>query len=278
MVLVRLIRPGNVIMVFASVWIGSILEAGFGDGVLLASSSAIALAALSAALVAGGGNVLNDYFDIDADRVNRPERALPSGQLSPSFALVYGILVMTIGVALGFVVSVLHGVIAGLCSATLILYNRHLKVRGIAGNLTVSLVAGATLIYGGLVVGDARMALTGAVFAFSLTLAREIVKDMQDVDGDTSIQSRSLPLVYGEKTAGRVAIGVIMVTIIATPLPFLYGDFGGLFLLLMIVVNIILLRAVSYLQGSVEAGKTSALLKISMLCGMIGLVLGRIGE
>lgn len=276
--LVLLVRPGNLLMVFAGVCVGAVIEAGFADRLLNNMFSSVVLAGVSAVLVAGGGNALNDYFDVEVDRINRPDRVLPSGLLNPVAVVIISAVMMVVGILFGFVVSSFHGLIALACAVTLVLYNRYLKVQGLIGNIIVSLMVGVTLLYGGLVVGSGSIALVGASFAFLLTVAREIVKDMEDVDGDLTVDSKSLPLTHGSSAAGNVATAVIAMTILSTPVPFILGSFGGLFLLCMVVVNIILLRSVSYIRSGGDERKTSTLLKVSMLCGMIGLIVGRIGE
>lgn len=276
--LIRLIRPGNILMVIASVYVGAAIENSLFLETIAEFNERLLFASISAGLVASGANALNDFYDLEIDRINRPDRPLPSLIVMPSSAKLLAAILMLAGIGLGLHVSLTHGIVAALCCVTLWLYNRYLKTRGVAGNLAVAVIAGVTLIYGGLVVGDGSGALTGAVFAFLLTMAREVVKDIEDVKGDAEIGSRSLPVVKGDSFARNFAIAFILVTIIATPLPFASLGFGGLFLIVMVVVNLLLFHVILQLYNGARARKLSTLLKLSMLFGMVGLILGRVGE
>jgi len=239
---------------------------------------------LSAALIGGGASSLNDALDLEVDRLNRPERPLPAGLLSAGTArLLWGI-GSGAGVMLAFSLSSMHVALALGALGLMVVYNVYLKRTMLVGNLVVALVTGLALVYGGWGLGRMAPVFVGAGFAFLTTLAHEIVKDLEDRAGDAAAGARTLPLVYHPRVAVCAVVGVLVVTLLLTPMPFLLLDYRGLFLLLLLVSDALLLQVLWILLGpgpEEHAGRVSRLLKAVMIAGMIALAFGaivRLGE
>lgn len=275
----RLVRPANVAMFFAGVALGGLLVAGtdaFGG----AEGRALALATLSAALIGAGANAINDVFDVAIDRVNRPSRPLPSGELSVGAARSVWAACSALGIGLGAFVSWAHLAIAVVSVALLYGYSAWLKRVPLVGNLAVALVLGLAILYGGLAVGPGGGALwLGAAFAFGSTLAREIAKDLEDMAGDAAGGARTLPIVLGEGAAVWIAAAAAGATLAALPL----GPAAGLgadFLALALPAAGLLLAATWALLGDAPmteaAGRSSALFKGAMVAGIVGLAAARL--
>lgn len=268
-----LLRPLNVVMFAAGVGVGGVLTAG---GLEMASGAVarLAVAACSAALIGGAANAINDVFDLDTDRVNRPGRPLPSGRATPREARVLWALATLAGLVLAATLSAEHVAIA-LASAMLLYgYSVLFKRMPVVGNVIVALVLALSLVYGGLAVGGPGPALVGAAFAFFATLAREIVKDLEDVRGDAAVHARTLPIVAGEQTAVYAAAAVTLLAVLLTPVPYLTMGYSGLYLLLVLATDALLLRAVALLlgvSGEVQAGRASRALKGAMMMGLAAL-------
>ena len=272
--LLQLLRPFNVALFMIGVAVGGLLVSGteaFQGSNLLR----LALAALSTALVCGGGNVINDIFDLQIDRVNRPERPLPSGRVAPQEAKWLWGATSVLGITLGLVLSPIHGILAGGAVLLLYIYSARLKRTMLLGNVSVALATALALVYGGLAVGPAGPALMiGAAFAFLTTLAREITKDIEDVRGDATGKAQTLPLTYGINAAVFVTAIVLVVDVLITPLPFLFLNFGWLFLILVLCTDALLLRALWLLWDSPagsRAGQASRVLKKSKVIGLLAL-------
>ena len=276
--LVRLLRPVNVVMIMVGVALGGVLSGGLGA--LQGSNRAVLLqAALSAALIAAAANSLNDALDLEIDRVNRPARPLPSGLVSVGTAKLAWGLGTGAGVVLAVSLSLMHVALALAAVGLMVIYNVYLKRTTLLGNIVVALVIGLALVYGGWAVGEPGPALVGAGFAFLTTLAREMVKDVEDVVGDAVVGARTLPVVYGAGVALRATVGVLFLTLLLTPLPFLLFDYRGLFLLLMLFADALLLHTLWLFLGphpEQRAGKASQLLKVVMAAGMTALAFGAI--
>ena len=271
---VRLIRPTNLVILMLAVMLGALLAAGpsvFAAGQL----HALLLAAVSAALIAAAGNAINDVHDLAADRVNRPSRPLPSGVLTPAAARTIWAACSALGILLALTLSFAHVVLAAACAAMLWVYSRSFQRTVLAGNVVVSLATAAALVYGALLEGLPAPVFAGAGFAFGSTLAREMVKDVEDVAGDRSEGVATLAVRYGDRTAALFAAAVLLLTVAATPLPFLFLTYGGIYLVAILVTDAILLRAVWILlsRPSQYPSRASHIIKWGMVAGILALAL-----
>lgn len=267
---VKLLRPLNMAMLGTGVVVGGLLVAG-AAALQYDALHRLVLAAVSAALIGGGANALNDVFDVEIDRINRPDRPLPSGAVSVVGARVAWATTSIAGGVLAVFLSPWHVALAAASIGLLYAYSAWLKRRLLLGNVVVGLALGLTLVYGGMTVGGVGPALVGALFAFLTTLAREIVKDIEDARGDATVQARTLPLVHGVPTAATVAVSMMVLTALATPVPYLVLQYSGLYLLLVLVTDALLLRAVWLLAERRErsfATSASRILKVAMLVGL----------
>jgi geranylgeranylglycerol-phosphate geranylgeranyltransferase len=238
------------------------------------SLSRLLWAAGSAALIGGGANGLNDACDLDVDRVNRPGRPLPAGQATPRAAWIVWGVATTAGIGVSVWLSWPHVVTAVTAAALLYTYNVRWKHIPGLGNAVVALVTGLVLTYGGMAVGPAWPALVGAAFAFLVTLAREIVKDVQDAQGDAATGGRTLPLVWGAGAAWQSAAGVVALTVALTPAPYLALGYPGAYLLGVVLADAALLRAMGVCASTPtpeRAERASRLLKGAMALGMMAL-------
>ena len=273
---VRLLRPGWLVVIMMGVALGGVLVAGAAalEGNLW---QRLLLAMCSQALIGGAAFSLNDLFDLATDQVRQPERPLASGVLSPKGARWVWGLGSAVGVALGGWLSVAHGVMAAVVVFLLYAYSAHLKRTVLVGNLVVALVAALALVYGGWAVGTPAAALIGAAFAFLTVLAYEVVQDLEVTLAEPSPSIRTLPAVHGPGAATRTATVLLACTIILAPLPFLFFNYGGLYLLLALLADGLFLSALWQLQArpSVAAAQaTRRLLAWAMLLGLSALTAG----
>ncbi len=232
---------------------------------------------ISAAAIGSAANAVNDAFDVEIDRVNRPDRPIPSGRISKRAAHLTWSFGAVLGVGLSFLLTPLHGAIALIAVVGVVLYSYRLKRFGLVGNIVVAFVVSTTLIYGGLATGQVGAAWVGFVAAFFMTLAREITKDLEDIEGDRAGSVRSLPIVLGATPARRIVVGLLAITIVSVPLPFTHLGFSGLYLFAVTVTSLALLVAVWTLVGeprqTVNYARTSTLLKSAMVAGMLAFAL-----
>ncbi len=279
----RLLRPPNILIAMLGVAVGGLLAAGFNAFGALggAARGRLLVAALSAALIGGAANSLNDVFDLDIDRVNRPGRPLPSGQVAVGTARAVWALASAVGLVLSVLLSPLHLALAAGSVVLLYAYCARLKRTVLVGNVLVALVVALALLYGGAAVGQPGPALVGSVFVFLTTLVGEIAKDIEDVTGNGAAGARTLPFVHGPEVAARVAALVLGMTLVLIPAPFLAFGYSGLYLLLVLAAAGFLLRALWLLltpDPSMQAGRVSALVKTAMLFGLAALAFAHLPE
>ena len=269
---ILLSRPANVAIVIASVAVGSFLSGG-------PLSSAVLLASVSAAFILAGGNCLNDVFDVGTDRINRPQRPIPSGRVSAKAALTCGWGLLAVGTGLSSMISGEALVIAASASVLLVLYGFWLKRVLLVSNLLVSGLGGLAFVFGGVAVGNTEGTWFPAVFAFLFHLGREVVKDAGDADGDRESGVRSVPVVFGERPALFFAAAVFAVLVCVTVLPFAQQRYGYFYLALA-VVGVDLLVAVTMLglalrRAWMSLARAGNLLKVGLVCGLAALAVSR---
>jgi len=274
--LARTVRPLNAALMAVGVAVGGVLSAG--AALAGASAGPLALAALSATAIGAGANAHNDIQDVEIDRVNRPDRPLPSGALSVSAARSAWAALSALGVGLAALVSPLHLAIAAVSVGLLAAYNADLKRRPLVGNLAVTAVIALALPFGALAVGGVTgPVLLGAAFAAGSTLAREIAKDLEDAAGDAMGGARTLA-VRAPGVATGLAAAAALATVAALPLAHAAG-LAPAFLLLALPAATLLLAATWAVLGlgargeaaAAQAGRASGLLKGAMATGLVAL-------
>jgi geranylgeranylglycerol-phosphate geranylgeranyltransferase len=177
--LILMSRPANLLMSIAAVALGFWL-----------SSSPLGLINLILLMVAAAcsvsfGNIVNDIRDIETDRISHPDRPLVKGDISRTTAIVFSMLFAAIGLICAFSVSWIHGIGTIIPLCFLLLYALRLKSTPLIGNFIVSLLVAYPLLFGALGSDNLSRLYIPVLLAFLLNLCREIVKDVQDIKGDT---------------------------------------------------------------------------------------------
>ncbi len=265
-------RPLNVLLTFISVWLAAFISPNF------AVTPLVGLAALSAAFILAGANVINDIYDFEIDRVNRPTRPLASGALSIRqtwrwFAILYMAGLLT-ALAAGVWFFCIAAVIAGL----LIWYSTHLKRTVLIGNILVSFAAGLTFIFGALAVYDWQAGLVPAVFAFFFHLGREVIKDMQDLEGDLQNNAVTFSGKFGLKAAVLLVNILFGLLLLLTLMPYIFSIYSAGYLWIVIPgvdgVLIFVMFRLWFPNSPSVLGKLSSLLKVDMFVGLSAIWVG----
>lgn len=274
---IRLIRIVNCLMAALGVWVGARLTPS--EWALYDTT----MAALAAFLVCAGGNVINDLVDIEIDRINRPERVLVRGALSRGYATGLAMAMNVLAIVVAATVNWAVTAVVVLAIALLILYNLRLKRTVLAGNMLVALLGALTFVTGGLAADmEAASHLPGplipAAFAFLFHLVREIVKDTEDILGDSRRGVVTFPQVMGIRPALAVAAALFMLLVFLTLVPILAGWFGRWYYVITVYFVDLpllgLLIAVWFQPRSRWLRLTSTALKIGMALGVVALITG----
>jgi geranylgeranylglycerol-phosphate geranylgeranyltransferase len=258
------------------VWIGAYLTW------LTPSYYGPTVAALAAFLVCAAGNTFNDLIDIETDRINRPHRVLVRGGLTLTYARNLTIALNVAAFVMSLAVSLWVSAIALVTIGLLLAYNLYLKRIPLLGNSVVAFLAGLTFVTGGLAAEPALTfrlpgPLIAAIFAFLFHLVREIIKDVQDMEGDRQAGLNSLPLVWGVSKSLHLALGLFAVLVLFTYWPVFRGWFGRTYEVITVyVVDLPLLALLIFVSANPSPRMLtfgSIALKIGMTLGLLALIL-----
>ncbi|MBQ7631975.1 MAG: geranylgeranylglycerol-phosphate geranylgeranyltransferase [Paludibacteraceae bacterium] len=236
-----MVRWSNLLFLAALVWVMEkwvavpVLDAvAFGEQL---PWYMLVLLIVATVLIAAGGYVINDYFDVKIDRINRPDELVVTRSISKATAMQLSLCLSGIGLGAGIGVAVLLrswalGMIFVLVPGLLWFYSSSYKRLFMVGNLTIALLAAlppivvalaniaqlelrfASLLPYTTLPHDLFAWLGGfALFAFLLTWMREIVKDMQDQAGDRELECHSMPIVWGERGTKVFITALVIVTL-----------------------------------------------------------------
>lgn len=173
----RLMRPANLPTAASDILAGIAITGAF-SGFSLANFSNpftidMLLLIIASVLLYAGGVVLNDVFDVELDKVERPERAIPSGLISLKAAAIFGAILLLAGVALGFVVGKLSGIIAIVLAVCIVLYDYYAKHKLVLGPLNMGICRGLNLLLGISVLGSlhsVEFAIIPIIYIAAITL------------------------------------------------------------------------------------------------------------
>ncbi len=264
----ELMRPANAVAAGGLTFIGAFVAGGTN------APAVTTFAVLATVLATGGGNTINDYFDREIDAINRPERPIPRGAIAPKIALGFSLLLFAVAVGLTLLLPLLAIVIAVVNLLALVAYTEIFKGLPGIGNALVAYLTGSTFLYGGAAVGgDLETVLVLFVLAAGATMAREIVKDVEDIEGDRKEGLNTLPIAAGERFALAVAAVFVVFAVVVSPLPYFLGTFGGVYLL---VLTPTLFGLLAGMYRSFEDPSTGQKwLKASMFAAAVAFVAGR---
>jgi 4-hydroxybenzoate polyprenyltransferase len=191
---VKLIRIQNLIIIILSQYLAALYLL---EGIHL-SNIRLFLLSLSTVIIAAAGYIINDYYDVKIDYVNKPQRVVVGKVLKRRVVLFWHTFMNFTAIAIAFYLSwKLAAVFFG--SAFLLwLYSNQLKRLPFVGNFTVALLTGLSLTIIGLYFHQKEVLINiYALFAFAISLIREIIKDMEDWKGDADFGCKTLPIVFG---------------------------------------------------------------------------------
>ena len=283
---IALMRPKNLVLAGATVPLGAyfaLMDAGEPFPVV-----AVALHTLAVVLFTGAGNAMNDIKDAEIDKTAHPMRPIPSGQLSIQQASRFTSLLWTLSVAghIGGLLAVepavrtyLPTVLIYILAVVLMVTYDHgpaTKNRGLSGNIVISLLVGAVILYGASAVGGFAQPVIWWIFGvvFLTNLAREMVKDCMDMEADEGSR-QTLPMTYGKEKVRMAAYVVIMGALVCLYVPFWKGpfQFGQIALQIPAILTLITLNG-PMVQGkdALVAGR----IRMAMLLGLVSFIVASV--
>ncbi|WP_411963361.1 geranylgeranylglycerol-phosphate geranylgeranyltransferase [Haloferax sp. YSMS24] len=265
---VELTRPGNAIAAGVLTFTGAFVAgATFGD------TLPVVAAILATVFATGAGNAVNDYFDRDIDRINRPDRPIPRGAVTATEAKWFSVALFGGAVVSALVLPLVAIAIAVVNLVALLAYTEFFKGLPGVGNVVVAALTGSTFLFGGAAIGEPLGALVLCILAALATLTREIVKDVEDIAGDREEGLRTLPIVVGERPSLWLGVGILVVAVAASVVPFVRGDFGLAYLGIVVPADGVMLLAAA--QSFENPSVAQRRLKQGMLLAAFAFIVGR---
>lgn len=303
----RLIRWKNLIIVSLTMYGLFLFFHGF-EAIETKFQISYHLFVLGVVLITAGGNIINDYFDVEADKINKRDKLIVTKHISTNNTLKLYILLNLLALCFMLIASVIIGsyfsIYIGLAVILLLLfYSKVLKKKNIFGNVLVSLLVALVPLVSMLFLlylefgqftsissitdkniadilsayyfdfGDWSLVLFLSFISFIINLIREIVKDLEDVEGDKMIHSKSLPIIWGEKKTSRLIQILTILVIVSLVIDFIRSEslnFQIILLMFPILLIILMLSLVAIFIGNEKKLRIiDALLKSSLLIGCL---------
>ena len=269
----RLLRPLNAAMSAAAVAVGAIVSVGL-DGAA-ARWPSVALGGVTVFLFTGAGNALNDFYDQDGDRVNHPDRPIPLGQVTPRAAFDLALALFVLAMVASAFLNLAAIALVVLSLVLMVSYEQRFKANGWIGNLVIAWLVGSLFLFAGLCVYEGavrplQIAASLAVLAGSSTLAREVVKDIEDVAGD--VDRVTLPKRRGVAFAGWVAQAVLGLAVALSIVPAALGILGPWYLPFVGAADAIFIYAA--LHATRSPGQSERAMKMAMIVALVAFLAG----
>lgn len=271
---IKLTRPLNCLITALVVLVG---------GVISSSQKSIEinliLASVVATIVAASGNVINDIFDIEIDKIAHPDRPLASGKLLTIEAKIFYIALIIIAISISLILNNQVFIITIFALTILYFYSFMLKKIPLFGNIVIALLTALAFLFGGIAVYNISGAIIPAIFAFLINLIRELVKDAEDYEGDKTYSVNTFPIKFGMKRTKQLALAISIILVAFTFYPFVERIYKiEYFIVVMAIVNPILLYSLKKLFESNDKEsfkQISSILKLDMIFGLIAIYLGK---
>ena len=258
------------------------------------------LLVLSSIFIAAAGYIINDYFDINIDRINKPDKMVVEKIINRRWAILLHWLITTVGLMIslyiGFKTSFIVFIANVLCTLLLWFYSTTFKKKLLSGNIIISLLTAWTVLvlyFATNIVYHSSKGLSPDIyaalnrifkfavlyggFAFIISLVREVVKDIEDKEGDAKYNCKTMPIVWGIPTS-KVFAGVWLVVLIGilSIIQFYAFQLGWLLIsfycLVMVILPLIwILRKLYVAQNSQQYHQLSQIIKLVMLFGILSL-------
>jgi geranylgeranylglycerol-phosphate geranylgeranyltransferase len=247
--LIRLIRPQNCLAAAGFVFLGAFLNGIYPNMQLVVASIAVTT-------ILAGCNIYNDGIDIEIDRINKPSRPLPSGLVSKQTAFYTAYSLIALGVFASLFLSFACTLFALICSGLGLSYSLRFKNTVLTGNVIVAFLSASILMYGGYLAKNPLQLLIVSIAIFLFMLAREIIKLIDDYEGDKAKQVKTLATVYGRDLSLRVSILLFALHLVVSFIPYWTLSLSQWYLVIAIGIIHIQLIAICILLWRSLTSKT----------------------
>lgn len=194
---------------------------------------------LSVFFASAAALILNDYFDLETDRINAPDRPLPSEVVTQQEVLFLSALVTFLSFLFALMLGWQALVVVVVVWTAGFLYNWRLKHTGLPGNLLVSFSVGMIFIYGAVITCNPfeKIAWFFGILAALIDLGEEIAGDAADVEGDRATGSQSVAVQWGQAQALKVSSAIFLGVVLLSGAPFVFGWLGWIYALPLLLMD-----------------------------------------
>ncbi len=277
----RLVRlPNLIIIIFAQIFTRLFLiepnNLDFLNWVALICQTKFLLICISTTLIAGAGYVINDYYDIKIDLINKPQRVIIGKIIPRRWAVSISQLMNFLGIGLGFFINKKIFLVNALMVLLLWAYANHFKRTAFWGNLIVAFTTAMSIYILNLFFSTGKNeVLIYAIFSFFITLIREIVKDMEDIKGDQKHGCQTLPIVLGifstKKIIYTLKLCFLILLILLSPQDMKASNY--VFLLVVLLAMLWAAYKLYFADNSKKFRYLSHYLKYMMIVGILSMMI-----
>ena len=268
-----LIRPLNVLVS----GLAMIISAAILDS--LDQKLLVILIVLVVMTYTAGANSINDVIDLEIDKVNCPSRPIPSKNIRKSKALIFSFFLFLVGSVLSLQLPSNAYFLSIVVSMPLmVIYSTHLKSKPLIGNIAVSLIIGLSFIFCGTALGNVYPMWTPGLLAFSLTLIREITKDIADLEGDQIAKYNTYPIQQGIKGAIKLISLLSLVVCLVALVPYFNNTYNNWYLIILVIgveIPLIIIVFLFIKNPTISSAiLSSKILKLSTIMGLLAIYTG----
>ncbi|MHA1366068.1 MAG: geranylgeranylglycerol-phosphate geranylgeranyltransferase [Candidatus Heimdallarchaeota archaeon] len=281
-------RPFNCFLITMCAIVGIMVSNPneFNDAQLLTHLPSLIMIFIGGWALSASAMVLNDYFDIEVDKINDPNRPIPSGKITPKQALTFGIILIVIGILMGIGIDLYEylgnsGVQIGVSIVTAVIcaimaaaYTRYMKRFSIIGNLAVSVGVWMGFLYGDLVLDFQILPLTQcmAAAAFFLNFGREVSKGIMDIEGDRENDVTTVATALGPRWTSIISSIIIFLAIPVSIIPIFFAEASWVYLFSINVIQALVLSVsiwllIDYKPATIK--KIKYMVLVTMLLALI---------
>ena len=309
----RLIRWPNLVFIvvtqllFCYCIAAALIYPPSADNIIQHYRISLLLLSLSSVLIAAAGYIINDYFDLNIDRVNKPDKLVVEKIIKRRWAIIWHWALSFIGICIGFYIAFKEGhwliALANIaCVILLWFYSTTFKKKLLIGNVIISLLTswvilvffvyladhvskisfGSSVLYEFNVSKLFKLSVLYAGFAFIISLVREVIKDLEDMEGDEQYGCKTMPIVWGiPPTKVFTAVWLIVLIGALIILQFYAMHLRWWWSIVYCVITIIIplfliLKKLYQAQVAKDYHQLSTAVKLVMLAGILSMIFFRI--
>jgi len=271
----KIVRLGNLIIMGVSQYFTAIFLVGrnqpweqylFDQNLLLLTISTMAVAA--------AGYLINDYYDVKIDYINKPTRVVVDRLLERRAVMFFHIFLNLFGIVMALLIGWKIALAVLFAALSLWVYSNQLKRLPFFGNLLVSSLTGVAIwIVGFFYQQNQLLVLIYAIFSFSFNLIREVIKDMEDIRGDANFGLRTLPIIWGIRKT-KVLLYLLILSFIGILIVFVkIVDIFALSVFFLVILTAVLYFTYRLYKADRKRHFSflSNYAKMIMLCGLLSM-------